>query len=89
MRPLSTRWPSFDSIAGRIESEPISATATMSIAPTAIDVKIALPVKSIPAIAISTVSPEMNTAWPDVPAVLSSASRGDAPRLRSSRSRLR
>ena len=62
MRPLSTRCPSFESSAGRIDSEPISATATISIAPTAIDVKIALPVKSMPAIAISTVNPEMSTA---------------------------
>ena len=45
------------STAGRIESEPISATATISIAPTAIEVKTALPVNSIPAIAISTVRP--------------------------------
>ena len=49
--------PSFASSAGRIDSEPISATATISIAPTAIEVKTALPVKSIPAIAISTVRP--------------------------------
>ena len=48
--------------AGRIDSDPISATATISIAPTAIEVKIALPVKSIPAIAIITVAPEMSTA---------------------------
>ena len=86
---MSTRWPSFASSAGRIESEPISATATISIAPTAIDVKTALPVKSIPAIAISTVSPEMKTACPEVPAAFSSASRGESPRARSSRSRRR
>ena len=89
MRPVSTRCPSFDSSAGRIESDPISATATISIAPTAIDVKTALPVKSMPAIAISTVRPEMKTAWPEVPAAFSSASLGAAPRARSSRSRRR
>ena len=67
MRPLSTRWPSFASSAGRTDSEPIIATATISIAPTAIDVKTALPVNSIPAIAISTVRPETSTACPEVP----------------------
>ena len=51
----------------------------MSIAPTAIDVKIALPVNSIPAIAISTVRPEISTACPDVAPAVSSASRGERP----------
>ena len=87
IRPRFTRSPSFESSAGRIESEPIRATATMIIAPTAIEVKMALPVKSIPAIAIITVRPEMRIAWPDVPAAVRSASRWPAPRLRSSRSR--
>jgi hypothetical protein len=52
-------------------------------------VKTALPVNSIPAIAISTVSPEMKTAWPDVPAAFDNASRGECPFSRSSRSRRR
>ena len=50
-------------------------------------VKIALPANSIPAIAISTVAPEISTAWPDVDDVSSSDACGDFPERRSSRSR--
>ena len=89
IRPLSTRCSSFPSSAGRIDSEPISATATISIAPTAIEVNTAFPVNSIPAMAISTVRPEIRIAWPEVRDVFSNASFGDSPRARSSRSRRR
>ena len=74
MRPLSTRSPSIESIAGSTVIEPRIATATMIIVPTANDVKISEPLKNIPDIAISTVSPEMRTVWPDVADVLRSAS---------------
>ena len=86
---MSTRCSSLPSSAGRIDSEPISATATISIAPTAIEVNTALPVNSIPAIAISTVRPEIRIAWPDVREVFSNASFGERPLARSSRSRRR
>ena len=61
---------------------------TTSIAPTPIEVKIFVPESSIPAIAISTVPPEMSTAWPEVAAARGSAS-SPWPARRSSRSRLR
>jgi hypothetical protein len=60
-------------IAGRAVSERTIATATTTIVAMPIDVKILLPANSIPAIAMSTVRPEMNTAWPDVDAAVSSA----------------
>ena len=62
---------------------------TTIIVPSPIDVNIALPETNIPAIAISTVTPEISTACPDVAAVRSSASCGARPRCRSSRSRRR
>ncbi len=43
-------------------TEPSTATATTSIAPTAIEVNTALPDSSMPAIAISTVRPDTTTA---------------------------
>ena len=57
--------------------------------PIAIPVKIRLSAMNIPAIAISTVAPEMSTAWPEVDAARSSAARGSFPIARSSRSRRR
>ena len=66
MRPRSTRSPSFESAAGRTVSEPTTAQSTTSIVPNAIEVKILLLAMNIPAIAISTVTPEISTAWPDV-----------------------
>ena len=44
------------------------------MAPIPIDVKIFVPAKSIPAIATSTVKPEMRTACPEVAAARKSAS---------------
>ena len=41
--------------------------------------KIRLPAMNIPAIAISTVAPEISTAWPEVEAARSSAARGVRP----------
>ena len=72
--PRSTRSPSLPSSAGSTVSEPTIAANTTSIAPIPIDVKIFEPASSIPAIAISTVPPEMSTAWPDVAAARGSAS---------------
>ena len=89
MRPQSTRSPSFESDAARTVTEPITAQRTTSIVPIAIPVKILLSAMNIPAIAISTVAPEMTTAWPDVDAARSSAARGSRPIARSSRSRRR
>ena len=86
--PRSTRSPSLPSSAGSTVSEPTIAAKTTSIAPTPIDVKIFEPESSIPAIAISTVPPEMSTAWPDVAAARGNAS-SPCPACRSSRSRFR
>ena len=61
-RPRSTRSPSFESAAGRTVSEPTTAQSTTSIVPNAIDVKILLLAMNIPAMAISTVMPEISTA---------------------------
>ena len=70
-------------------SEPTIARKTTIIAPIPIEVKIFEPAKSIPAIAISTVPPEIRTACPEVAAARASAARGSRPRARSSRSRFR
>jgi len=67
----------------------VQAGKTTIIVPIAIEVKILFPAKNMPAIAMSTVAPEMSTAWPDVPAAVNSARCGSAPRRRSSRSRWR
>lgn len=53
----------------------------------AIEVKILLPAKNIPAIAISTVRPEISTERPEAAAAASSAASGLLPAARSSRSR--
>jgi hypothetical protein len=87
MRERYSLFPMNDITAGSTDSEPISATATISIDPTAIDVKMFEPVKSMPAIAIITVSPEMSTAWPEVEAAAISASRFERPFWCSSRAR--
>jgi hypothetical protein len=50
------------SSAGNTLSDPSNAHRTTIIVPAPIVVKIAFPAKSIPAIAISTVAPEMSTA---------------------------
>ena len=67
--------------------EPSTATATTRIAPTASELKIALPVRNMPAIATATVPPETTTARPEVAAAISTASRAVRPRARSSRAR--
>ena len=46
--------------------------------------KIGLPANSSPAIAVSTVMPEMSTARPDVAAAISTAASAEWPRSRSS-----
>ncbi len=89
IRPRSTRSPSFASIAGRTVTDPMTAERTTSIVPIAMPVKMRLPAMNSPAIAISTVAPEMSTACPDVEAARSSACRGSLPIARSSRSRRR
>ena len=57
MRPFSTRSPSFDSTAGSTVSDPSTATPTTMIVPIANDMKVALPVRNMPAMAIATVMP--------------------------------
>ena len=76
IRPFSTRSPSADRTAGRTVSEPIMATKTTIIVPTANDMKVLSPEKNIPAIAIITVKPEIRTARPEVAA----AAGGPRPR---------
>ena len=88
MRPLSTRSPSSASIAGSTVSEPTTATATTSMVPSAKPLKILLPAKNMPAIAMSTVSPLTSTERPDVAAAASNDASGSLPFARSSRSRL-
>jgi hypothetical protein len=51
--------------------------------------KVLSPLKSIPAMAIITVTPETRTERPDVAAAASSAAASLFPAARSSRSRLR
>ena len=72
--PRSIRSPSLPSSAGSTVSEPTSAVKTTSIAPMPIDVKIFEPARSMPAIAISTVTPEISTACPEVAAARKSPS---------------
>ena len=52
-----------------------------------IEMKMLLPVSSMPAIAAMTVRPEIRTARPEVAAAMSIASSLPAPFARSSRSR--
>ena len=87
--PVSTLSPSRCSSAGSTVSEPIIAASTTIIVPSPIVVKSELPETNMPAIAISTVAPEISTACPEVRAAWSSASCGERPRCRSSRSRRR
>ena len=88
-RPQSTRSPSFDSTAGRTVSEPSTAIATTMIVPVANDMKVALPVTYIPAIAMITVPPETSTARPDVDAAACRDASSEFPAALSSRSRRR
>ena len=88
-RPLLTRSPSLDRIAGSTVSEPTTAMATTRIVPVANDRNVGAPPKYMPAIANTTVTPETSTARPDVAAAASSAASSESPRARSSRSRRR
>ncbi len=83
-RAFSIPSPSLLSIAGRNVIEPSIATATTRIVPTAKEVKVELPARNMPAIAIITVTPETSTARPDVAAANSSASSLERPASRSS-----
>ena len=85
-RPFSSQFlrPRKESIAGRKVIEPSIATATTSIVPMPKPMKIALPANSSPAIAVSTVMPEISTARPDVAAAISTAASVEWPRSRSS-----
>ena len=65
--------------AGSTVSEPTIAASTTIIVPSPIVVKSELPETNMPAMAISTVVPEISTAWPDVRAAVISASCGEAP----------
>jgi len=88
IRPLSTRGPSFDSRAGSTVSEPSIATPTTIIVAIPNERYVLSPAKNSPAIAISTVKPEMSTDRPEVAAAAASAADGSRPAARSSRQRL-
>ena len=89
IRPFSTRSPSFDRTAGSTVSEPTIATATTIIVAIENDSNVLSPENNIPAIAIITVAPEINTERPEVAAAAWSAARSPRPAARSSRSRRR
>ena len=63
--------------------------ATTAIVATAIEAKISLPVRNIPAIAVITTRPETSTERPEVAAAASTAARALRPFARSSRSRFK
>ena len=88
-RGRSTQRPSLTSSAGSTVIEPSTATATTTMAPVARELKVAEPTTYRPASEATTAPPETRMAWPDVAAAISTASRVDRPRARSSRSRLR
>ena len=75
--------------AGSTVREPTIAASTTIIVPSPIVANSELPETNIPAIAISTVAPEIRTACPEVREAASRASCGDRPLPRSSRSRRR
>ena len=72
-------------MAGSTVSEPMRAIATTSTVPIPNEVKIWLPIRNIPVIAIITVKPEIRIARPEVAAAVCSASAGMRPWARSSR----
>ena len=74
-RGRSTHRPSLASSAGSTVSEPITATATTRIEPTASEEKTTSPARNRPAIAMITAMPETTTACPEVSAAISTASR--------------
>lgn len=88
-RPFSTRSPSSERSAGSTVTEPTMATATTISEARPIASNSAIPVKSMPAIATQTVTPETTMARPLVAAAIISAVRGSRPLARSSRSRRR
>jgi fructose-specific phosphotransferase system component IIB len=81
--------PSFESTAGSTVTDPSIAIATTIIIATANDVNVASRVKSIPAVEMITVAPEMRTARPEVASAASSEDSSLQPRRRSSRSRFK
>ena len=87
IRPFSIRSPSHASTAGSTARVANIATRTTLTVATANESNVASPVMNIPAIAITTVSPEIITARPDVAAAISIASRFLRPAARSSRAR--
>ena len=86
-RPLFTRSPSFDRIAGSTVSDPNIAIDTTRIVPVANEANVAAPPRYMPAIALITVTPETSTARPHVAAAASRAASSQRPPARSSRSR--
>lgn len=88
-RPFSTRSPSSESSAGSTVTEPTMATATTISEASPIASNSASPVKSMPAIATHTVTPETTMARPLVAAAIRSAAPASRPASRSSRSRRR
>ena len=89
IRPFSTRSPSAERTAGRTVIEANSATPTTVIVATANEMKVELPLSSIPAIAVITVTPETRTARPEVAAAAARAASAERPARRSARSRRR
>jgi hypothetical protein len=83
MRSRSTLSPSLESKAGRTVSEPSTATATTRIVARPSEAMVASPVRNMPAIATTTVNPEMSTERPEVAAATSSAARALRPAARS------
>src|SRR6202012_714708 len=82
IRPLSTRPPSQDTMAGNRVSEPVTAMPTTMMAPTAIPLYSEYPVRNSPASAVMTVRPDTTIARPDVRAATATAWCGDGPRAR-------
>ena len=78
-----------DRNAGSTLTDAISATTTTRMEPVARLVNTELPARYMPAMAITTVTPEMSTARPEVAAAASMAARSPRPAARSSRSRRR
>ncbi len=87
--PFSTRSPSIESSAGSTVSEPSTAVITTRMVAKDIALKVAMPVRNMPAMATTTVMPETSTARPLVAAAIRSAVSASCPAARSSRSRRR
>ena len=86
---MFTRSPSFERTAGSTVSDPMTAIDTTRIVPVANEVNVDAPAMYMPAMAITTITPDTITARPEVAAAASSAASSLLPPARSSRSRRR